>query len=99
MQTKRALRGRNEMTTTNPGADARENIVCNVPPGDRQAIVDEANDARRYGYREDDGGKRYWYRPGVGGWWSADRKLWPGASFRRRNDLTDDDLAQRKGER
>ncbi len=61
--------------TANPWADAWENRVCSVAPNDRQAIVDEANEARGYPYREDAAGTRYWYRPGVGGWWSADGNL------------------------
>ena len=63
--------------TRNTWADRWEDMAFGTgDPAETAMMRQEAEQAREYGTRTDSEGTVYFYRPGVGGWWSADRKLW-----------------------
>lgn len=65
-------------TTQNPWADRWENELAPMgDPVDGAMMRHEANQARSYPPRTCQVcGADSFYRPGVGGWWCADRHLW-----------------------
>lgn len=67
------------MTTRNPWADRWQYEIGGMTDSaaERRGLAREAQEAREYPTRTCQvcGGTSF-YRPGVGGWWCADRHLW-----------------------
>ena len=59
---------------SNPYADRWTDMSYDSDDG--RMMREEARQANEYPTRIDDNGTEYFYRPGVGGWWSADGQLW-----------------------
>ena len=60
--------------TTNPYADRWDSMSYDSDDG--AMMRHESEEAQAYPTRTDAKGTDYFYRPGVGGWWSASGQLW-----------------------
>ncbi len=65
-----------EGSMRNPWADRWEAASYSASRLDARMMRHEAQEARAYPSRTDAAGTAYFFRPGVGGWWSADGQLW-----------------------